>query len=75
MSTYFTVHLHWPLEVGRESSLGIKELFNLPPRRLSGSALCMNVPEKSVSPQVLGLVVEDRPSDLLCMLDMRREQA
>ena len=60
--------------MGRESSHGTKELFNLPPlvlkaRHLSGSAFCLidiGLPEQAVGgfPLGLGLVVEDRPTEL-----------
>ena len=62
--------------MGRESSHGTKELFNLPPlvlkaRHLSGSAFCLidiGLPEQAVGgfPLGSGLVVEDRPSELSC---------
>ena len=62
--------------MGRESSHGTKELFNLPPlvlkaRHLSGSAFCwidIGLPEQEVGgfPLGLGLVVEDRPTELSC---------
>ena len=48
------VRVHEPLEMGRESSLGMKELFNLPPQRwgyLSGSGFCIKiryVPEQAI---------------------------
>ena len=38
MAYICTVCVHEPLEGGRESSLGIKELFNQPPLVLKGGA-------------------------------------
>ena len=64
--------------MGRESSHGTKELFNLPPlvlkaRHLSDSAFCtrffrLEVPEQALGgiPLGLGLVVEDKPTDFSC---------
>ena len=60
MLIYFTVHvLDKPFEMGRESSLGIKELFNIPPlvlkaeKLLSGSAFCTKI-IAGVPEQVVG---------------------
>ena len=63
--------------MGRESSHGTKELFNLSPlvlkaRHLSGSAFCLidiGLPEQAMGgfPLGLGLVVEDRPTELSCI--------
>ena len=68
--------------MGRESSHGTKEPFNLPTlvlkdRHLSGSAFCLidiGLSEQAVGgfPLGLGLVVEDRPSELSCMYFMHR---
>ena len=67
--------------MGRESSHGTKELFNLPPlvlkaRHLSDSAFCtrffrLEVPEQALGgiPLGLGLVVEDKPTDFSCIFD------
>ena len=59
--------------MGRESSHGTKEHFNLvlKARHLSGSAFCLidtGLPEQAVGgfPLDSGLVVEDRPSELSC---------
>ena len=64
--------------MGRESSHGTKELFNLPPlvlkaRHLSGSTFCWidiglleQVAEGFPLHVGLGLVVEDRPTELSC---------
>ena len=64
-------HIHG--RTWRESSHGTKELFNLPPlvlkaRHLSGSAFCwidIGLPEQAAGG--LGLVVEDRPTELSCI--------
>ena len=72
------------LRVGRESFHGTKELFILPPlilkaRHLSGSAFCwidIGLPEQGAEgfPYIgLGLVVEDRPTDPLCMMGQHAE--
>ena len=41
---YFTALVHEPLEVGRESSHGTKELFNLSPLVLKVRHIRMNSP-------------------------------
>ena len=63
--------------MGRESSHGTKELFNLPPlvlkaRHLSGSAFCWvrfarAGNEMDGCPLGLGLVVEDKPTEFSCI--------
>ena len=60
--------------MGRESSHGTKELFNLPPlvlkaRHLSGSAFCwvrFAGNEMDGCSLGLGLVVEDKPTEFSC---------
>ena len=44
MLMYFIVGVREPLEMGRESSLGMKELFNLPPLVLKAGVTSVVLP-------------------------------